>query len=83
MAIHRGPNAFLVKIGCGPVLTVGYVGIKWLQASFDRGKLLLPLVEIRIFGPNTAKFGPKYACLVIFGQILAYLIIWCHARPIK
>ena len=28
----------------------------------------------RIFGPKTAKFCPKYAFLVILGQILAFLI---------
>ena len=37
-------------------------------------KLLLSPVKVRIFGPKTAKFGPKYAFLVIFGQILAFLI---------
>ena len=33
-------------------------------------KLLLSPLKIRMFGPKTAKFGPKYAFLVIFGQIL-------------
>ena len=28
--------------------------------------------KIRIFGQKTAKFGPKYAFLVIFGQILPF-----------
>ena len=36
-------------------------------------KLLLTPIKIRIFGPKTAKFGPKYAFLVILGQILAFL----------
>ena len=36
-------------------------------------KLLLTPLKIRIFGPKTAKIGPKYAFLVIFGQILAFL----------
>ena len=35
-------------------------------------KLLLTPVKIRIFGPKTAKFGPKYAFLVILGQIFAF-----------
>ena len=34
-------------------------------------KLLLTPIKTRIFGPKTAKFGPKYAFLVILGQILA------------
>ena len=29
-------------------------------------------IKIRIFGPKTAKFGPKYAFLVILGQIMAF-----------
>ena len=33
-------------------------------------KLLLTPIKIRIFGPKTAKFGPKSAFLVILGQIL-------------
>ena len=37
-------------------------------------KLLLLLVKIGIFGRKTAKFGPKYAYLVILGQILAFII---------
>ena len=36
-------------------------------------KLLLTPIKIRIFGPKTAKFGPKYAYLVILGQILPFL----------
>ena len=36
-------------------------------------KLWLPPVLISIFGPKTAKFGPKYTFVVIFGQILAFL----------
>ena len=39
--------------------------------------LLLPL-KIRIFGPKTAIFCPKYAILVILGQILAFL---AHFHP--
>ena len=35
-------------------------------------KLLLTPDKIRIFGPKTAKFGPKYAFLVILGRL-----IWC------
>ena len=35
-------------------------------------KLLLTLKKIRIFGPKTAKFGPKYAIFVILGQILPF-----------
>ena len=69
MAIQSGPNAFWAGQFCPRVM--------WLP------KLLLPPLKIRIFGPKMAKFGPKYACLVILGRILAYMIIWCHARPIK
>ena len=35
-------------------------------------KLLLTPIKIRIFGPKTAKIGPKYAFLVILGQILPF-----------
>ena len=35
-------------------------------------KLLLTPIKIRIFGPKTAKFGPKSAFLVILGQILPF-----------
>ena len=35
-------------------------------------KLLLTPIKIRLFGQKTAKFGPKYAFLVIFGQILPF-----------
>merc|ERR1712240_38045 len=44
-------------------------------------KLLLTLIKIRIFGPKTAKFGPKSAFLVILGQILPFLHILSNARP--
>ena len=44
-------------------------------------KLLLNPIKIRIFGPKTAKFGPKYAFLVILGQILPFLHILSNARP--
>merc|ERR1712107_34011 len=44
-------------------------------------KLLLTPIKIRIFGPKTAKFGPKSAFLVIFGQILPFLHILSNARP--
>ena len=36
-------------------------------------KLLLTPKKIRIFGPKTANFGPKYAFVVILGEILAFL----------
>ena len=45
---------------------IGAFSIKWVS------KLLLPLIKIRIYGPLTAIFGPKYAFLVILGQILAF-----------
>ena len=35
-------------------------------------KLLLTPIKIRLFGPKTAKFGPKSAFLVILGQILPF-----------
>ena len=41
-------------------------------------KLLLTPIRIRIFGPKTAKIGPKYAFLVILGQILAF---FAHLVP--
>ena len=44
-------------------------------------KLLLTPIKIRLFGPKTAKFGPKYAFLVILGQILPFLHILSNARP--
>ena len=44
-------------------------------------KLLLTPLKIRIFGPKTAKIGPKYAFLVILGQILPFLHILSNARP--
>merc|ERR1712214_244440 len=44
-------------------------------------KLLLTPIKIRIFGPKTAKFGPKSAFLVILGQILPFLHILSNARP--
>ena len=42
-------------------------------------KLLLTPIKIRIFGPKTAKFGPKYAFLVILGQVLLHIL--SNARP--
>ena len=44
-------------------------------------KLLLTPIKIRIFGPKTAKFGPKPAFLVISGQILPFLHILSNVRP--
>ena len=44
-------------------------------------KRLLTPIKIRIFGPKTAKFGPKSAFLVILGQILPFLHILSNARP--
>ena len=35
-------------------------------------ELLLTPIKIRLFGPKMAKFGPKYAFLVILGQILPF-----------
>ena len=42
---------------------------------------LLTPIKVRIFGPKMAKFGPKYAFLVILGQILPLLHILSNARP--
>ena len=58
MAIQSGPNVFWAGQFCPRVM--------WLP------KLLLPYLKIRIFGPKTAKFGPKYALLVVLGQVLAF-----------
>ena len=44
-------------------------------------KLLLNPIKTRIFGPKTAKFGPKSAFLVIMGQILPFFHILSNARP--
>ena len=44
-------------------------------------KLLLTPLKVRIFGPKTAKIGPKYAFFVILGQILPFLHILSNARP--
>ena len=44
-------------------------------------KLLLTPIKIRIFGPKTAKIGPKSAFSVILGQILPFLHILSNARP--
>ena len=58
---------------------------KWFSVMLAP-KLLLTPIKIRIFGPKTAKFGPKYAFLVILGQaLLAHLVscwwvgwwLWC------
>ena len=45
---------------------LGGFSIMWVP------KLLLTPTKIRIFGPKTSKFGPKYAFLVILGQILPF-----------
>ena len=45
---------------------------KTMRKSCLGGFLLLTPIKIRIFGPKTAKFGPKYAFLVILGQILPF-----------
>ena len=44
-------------------------------------KLLIFPVEIRIFCPKKTKIGPKYAFVVILGQILPFLHILSNARP--
>ena len=44
-------------------------------------KLLLTPIKIRIFGPKTAKFGPKYAFLVISGQILPFFAHFVQCWP--
>ena len=48
-----------------------YVGTKTVASSH----------KIRIFSQKTAKFGPKYAFLVILGQILPFLHILSNAGP--
>ena len=53
---HGRPKMMRIRCLCG-------FSVAWVP------KLLLPPVRIRIFGPKTAKFGPKYAFLVILGQI--------------
>merc|ERR1719225_1533124 len=53
---------------------------KWFSVMLVP-KLLLTPIKIRIFGPKTAKFGPKYAFLVSLGQILPFLHILSNARP--
>ena len=44
---------------------------KWFSVMLVP-KLLLNPIKIRLFGPKTAKFGPKSAFLVILGQILPF-----------
>ena len=51
---------------------------KWFSVMLVP-KLLLNPIKIRLFGPKTAKFGPKSAFLVILGQILpffAHFVQW-------
>ena len=43
-------------------------------------KLLLTPIKIRIFGPKTAKYGPKYAFLVILGQIYSIWLEWIFLK---
>merc|ERR1711922_14311 len=40
-------------------------------------KLLLTPIKIRLFGPKTAKFGPKSAFLVILGQAMQAYSVPC------
>ena len=47
------PNQETMQTRC-----LGGFSVTWVP------KILLPPVEIRILGPKTAKFGPKYAFLV-------------------
>ena len=49
-----------------PMKVPRWFSVKWVP------KLLLTSIKIRIFGPKTAKFGPKSAFLVILGQILPF-----------
>ena len=44
-------------------------------------KLLLNPIKIRLFGPKTAKFGPKSAFLVILGQILPFFAHFVQCWP--
>ena len=53
---------------------------KWFSVMLVP-KLLLTPIKIRIFGRKTAKFGPKYAILVILGQIWHFWPISSNARP--
>ena len=54
---------------------------RWFSVAWVP-KLLLPPVRIRIFGPKTAKFGPKYTLLVILGQIWTFspLFVPCPTK---
>ena len=67
MAIQSGPNVFWAGQFCPRFM--------WLP------KLLLPSLKIRIFGPKTAKFGPKSAFLVILGQILPFFAHFVQCWP--
>ena len=44
-------------------------------------KLLLTPIKIRIFGPKTAKFGPKSAFLSFWAKYCHFLHILSNARP--
>ena len=53
--------------------------LSWWFSVMLVPKLLLTPIKIRLFGPKTAKFGPKSAFLVILGQILpffAHFVQW-------
>ena len=80
-----GPKlAFLVNLGqamqaysmpcCGSVGGCGARAVSRKTPIYFMlvPKLLLTPIKIRIFGPKTAKFGPKSAFLVILGQILPF-----------
>ena len=53
---------------------------KWFSVMLVP-KLLLTPIKIRIFGPKTAKFGPKYAFLVILAKYCHFLYILSNAGP--
>ena len=54
---------------------------KWFSVMLVP-KLLLTPIKIRFFGPKTAKFGPKYAFLVIFCPRTTKFGIFVHCRLI-
>ena len=64
-----GPQWYLVII----------VSILWIFTWVPQ--LLITPVKIRIFGPKTAKFCPKYAFLFILDQILPKISIFGHLGP--
>ena len=64
------PDQKIMRISC-----LGVFSIMWVP------KLLLTRIRIRIFGPKTAKIGPKYAFWSFWAKYCHFLHILSNARP--